>query len=70
MINRFFFKNVTVGKFWLTEITGTPPEVIPNIMVGINRPKFQEVCIGIRENIRGLRVSKHFLGRVVTLEEN
>ena len=35
-------QNGTVSKFWLTEITGPPPEVIPNIQVLRNGPKFQE----------------------------
>ena len=35
-------QNETVSKFWLTEITGPPPEVIPNIQVLRNGPKFQE----------------------------
>ena len=37
-----FVKNGTVSKFWLTEITGPPPEVIPKILVRRNRPKFQK----------------------------
>ena len=35
-------KNETVSKFWLTEITGPTPDGIPNMLVGRNRPKFQE----------------------------
>ena len=43
MMNRFV-KNGTVSKFWLTEVTGPPPEVMPNILV---------------INIRGHHVSMH-----------
>ena len=42
MMNRFV-KNGRIRKFWLTEITGPLPEVIPNILVaGKNLSKFQE----------------------------
>ena len=56
-----FVKNETVSKFWLTEITGPTPDGIPNILVGRNRPKFQESLHwhGIMANIRGLHVSMH-----------
>ena len=38
----WFVKNETVSKFLLTEITGPTPDSIPNMLVGRNRPKFQE----------------------------
>ena len=59
-MNRFV-KNGTVSKFWLTEITGPPSDGIPNILVGRNRPKFQESLHwhSIMANIRGLHVLMH-----------
>ena len=45
MMNRFV-KNGSVSKVWLTKITEPSPEVIPNILVGRNRPKFQESLQG------------------------
>ena len=56
-----FIKNGTVSKFWLTEMTGPTPEVIPNILVGRNRSKFQESLHwhSIMANIRGLHVLMH-----------
>ena len=56
VMNRFV-KNGTVRKFWLTEITGPPPEVILNILVGRNPPKCQESLHELNGNIRGLHVS-------------
>ena len=63
MVNQFV-KNGTLSKFWLTEITGPPPEQIPNILVGRNRPTeisvIFELPLGlIMANIRGLHVSRH-----------
>ena len=58
VMNRFV-KNGTVRKFWLTETTGPPPEVILNILVGRNPPKFQESLHELNGNIRGLHVSIH-----------
>ena len=60
MMNRFV-KNGIASKIWLTEITGPTPDSISNILVGRNRPKFQESLHwhGIMENIRGLHVSVH-----------
>ena len=52
-------QNGTVGKFWLTEITGPLPEMIPNIRVLRNRPKFQESLHWHNQNICGLHVSMH-----------
>ena len=58
IMNRFV-KNGTVSKVWLTEITGPPPEVIPNILVGRNLPNFRNLCTGMMANIRGFHVSMH-----------
>ena len=52
-----FVKNETVSKVWLTEITGPTPDCIPNMLVGRNRPKFQESLHWLMASIRGLRVS-------------
>ena len=41
MMSRFV-KNETVSKFWLNQITGLPPVLIPNILVGRRPPKFQK----------------------------
>ena len=58
MLNRVV-KNGRVRKFWLTEITGPLPEVIPNILVGRTYRNFRNLCIGIMENIRGFQESMH-----------
>ena len=55
MMNRFV-KNGRIRKFWLTEITGPLPEVIPNILVGRIYRNFRNLCISI---IRGFQVSMH-----------
>ena len=55
MMNRFV-KNGRIRKFWLTEITGPLPEVIPNILVGRTYRNFRNLCISIT---RGFQVSMH-----------
>ena len=51
----FQVKNGTVSKLWLTEITGPPPDGIPNILVEETDRYFRNLCIGIMANICGLR---------------
>ena len=41
MMSRFV-KNGTVSQFWLTQMTGLPPVVIPNILVRRRPPQFQK----------------------------
>ena len=55
MMNRFV-KNGRIRKFWLTEITGPFPEVIPNILAGRIYRNFRNLFISI---IRGFQVSMH-----------
>ena len=57
-MNRFV-KNGRVRKFWLTEITGPLPEVIPNILDRRTYRNFRNLCIGTMANIRGFHVSMH-----------
>ena len=54
-------KNESVSKFDRNNWTNSRryPEYAANMLVGRNRPKFQESCIGIMANIRCLHVSMH-----------